>query len=110
MPTRLINVVLALLVGPAGGFAFYYLRLPLPWTLGSLFATAVAVILGREWLMPANFRNIARPLVGVLAGSAFSPVVVTALIESWPVILYVASYSVLITGLGFVLFRRGWKN
>ncbi|BCJ92193.1 monooxygenase [Terrihabitans soli] len=95
-----------MLVGLAGGSFFYALHIPLPWMLGSLFATALAVLLGRDWLMPPLFRNAARPVIGVLAGSAFTPVVVIALAESWDVILYAASYSVIITILGFFFFKK----
>jgi len=105
-PSRLTSALFAIIVGALGGYIFHLLQLPLPWTLGSLTATAIAATLGRDWRLPTQFRDVARPCVGFLAGASFSPQVVGALIGSWPEILYVASYSLLITATGFFYFSK----
>jgi membrane AbrB-like protein len=96
----------ALLIGGAGGALFYLLGAPLPWTLGSLAAAAVVSISGGRWLMPGPVRHVARPVVGVLAGSAFTPAVVASIGEWWGVVIFVVAYSLVITGLGWLFFRR----
>ncbi len=96
----------ALLIGLAGGFVFDLLGAPLPWTLGSLAAAALVAVAGAPWLMPNAIRNVARPVVGLLAGSAFTPAVVASIGEWWTAILYVAAYSFVVSALGWVFFRK----
>lgn len=99
----------ALLVGFAGGTAFYYLHIPLPWTLGSLFATAVMAVCGGRWFLPAPVRHFARPVVGFLAGSAFTPQVLASIADWWGPVLFVMAYSFLITFIGWLFFTRVCK-
>ena len=72
MLRKIWGIVWPLAVGTAGGAVFYLLHLPLPWTLGALTAVALVAIFGPPFKIPA-LTNIARPVVGVLAGSAFTP-------------------------------------
>ena len=94
------------MIGLAGGAAFYLIGAPLPWTLGSLAAVGLFAVAGGPWLMPAAVREVARPVVGILAGSAFTPEVVASISEWWSAILFVAVYSLAVTGLGWLFFRR----
>ena len=103
---RLLQALVAFLIGGAGGAFFYSIGAPLPWTLGSLFASALVSLTGAPWRMPGPVRDVARPVVGVLAGSAFSPAVVAAIAQWWSAIVFVLVYSLVITGLGFLFFRR----
>lgn len=97
---------LALLIGAAGGAVFFVLGLPLPWTLGSLTAAAIVAIVGGRWLVPGPVRDVARPVVGVLAGSGFTPAILASVGEWWGAAVFVVVYSALITALGFHFFRR----
>jgi membrane AbrB-like protein len=102
----IIDATVAFLIGAAGGAAFYLIGAPLPWTLGSLAAVAVVAISGGPWLMPGGVRELARPVVGILAGSAFTPAVLASVGEWWGAIVFVAIYSVLVSALGWLFFRR----
>jgi hypothetical protein len=102
--TALRDACAVLLIGAAGGALFYLIGAPLPWTLGSLSAAAVVAVAGGPWLMPAGMRELARPVVGVLADSAFTPEVVAAVAEWAPAIVFVAVYSLGVTLLGWLFF------
>jgi membrane AbrB-like protein len=63
-------------------------------------------VAGGNWLMPGPVRNMARPVVGLLAGGAFTPEVMASIGEWWGAIVFVAVYTVVITAIGWVFFRR----
>jgi uncharacterized protein len=96
----------AFLIGAAGGVAFYLIGAPLPWMLGSLTAVALVAVAGGRWLMPAPVRDFARPVVGILAGSAFTPEVVASVGEWWGAIVFVAIYTLIVSALGWLFFRK----
>jgi membrane AbrB-like protein len=101
-----VDACVAFVIGTAGGAAFYAIGAPLPWTLGSLAAMALVAIGGGPWLMPAPVRELARPVVGVLAGSAFTPAVVASIGEWWGAIVFVAVYTVVVSAMGWLFFRK----
>jgi membrane AbrB-like protein len=101
-----IHTVLGLAVGTAGGVLFDLLHSPLPWTLGALTATAIVTIAGREWFLPVFVWNIARPFVGVLAGSAFTLPVLLSILDWWSVVLAMLNYSAVMTLIGWGYFGR----
>lgn len=106
MLKTLSTASVALIIGLCGGAIFALVGFPLPWTLGSLAAAAIAAIWRNRWPMPAPMRHLARPVVGVLAGSAFTPDVAGQILGWWPAVLTVALYS-LATGMaGYFLFTR----
>ncbi|WP_229729346.1 AbrB family transcriptional regulator [Agaricicola taiwanensis] len=97
---------IAMLVGALGGAAFYALGLPLPWTLGAMVASAVVSIAGHDFGVPLSVRDFARPVVGVMAGSAFSPAVIASLAAWWPAILVMLGYTLVTIFLGGLFFRK----
>jgi membrane AbrB-like protein len=101
-----LRALLGLAVGTAGGAVFDLLHSPLPWTLGALTATAIVTIAGREWFLPVFVWNIARPFVGVLAGSAFTLPVVLSILDWWSVVVAMLVYSAVMTLIGWVYFGR----
>jgi membrane AbrB-like protein len=94
----------AFVLGSLGGFLFLYLNFPLPFTLGSLTAVGVAAILGSRLLMPPPVRHVARPVIGVLAGSAFTTEVVANLALWWPIVPAVVIYGIVTAVLGWLYF------
>lgn len=78
---------------------------PLPWTLGPLFVTALISMLAENWTLPRLAINVARPLVGVMAGGAFTLPVILAIPGWWSTIAALVAYSLLVTLLGRVFFR-----
>jgi len=101
-----LDAAVAFLIGAAGGAVFYLIGAPLPWTLGSLAAAALVAVSGGRRLMPAPVREFARPVVGILAGSAFTPEVVASVGEWWGAIVFVAVYSLVVSALGWLFFRK----
>lgn len=108
MSKTLMRAAIALLIGSAGGALFALVGMPLPWTLGAMTAAAAAAIWFNRWPMPVPVRNLARPVVGVLAGSAFTPEIAALILQWWPAVLSVTAYSVVVTILGYFVFRRLW--
>ncbi|HYM30234.1 MAG TPA: AbrB family transcriptional regulator [Candidatus Cybelea sp.] len=98
--------LLALAIGAAGGVVFYYLRLPLPWMLGSMTATTAAALAGVHFTIDRRLRALFVTVLGVLLGSAFTPAVL-AHAGDWTIgfgllaVFLPASSAVL-----FVYFRR----
>jgi len=100
------SAAMSLLIGACGGGLFALLGLPLPWTLGSLAASAVMAATLNRWPMPSPVRSLALPVVGVMAGSAFTPEVVGLMIGWWPGLLVAAAYAAAATTIGYFVFSR----
>ncbi len=106
MLAQLGLTVMSLLIGAAGGAVFAVIGIPLPWTLGAIAASAIAAVFGNRWPMPPVMRHVARPVVGVLAGSAFTPAIIGAMLGWWPSLPTVAVYSLAISAVGYLVFTR----
>lgn len=100
------RAVLGFASGCVGGFLFRELGFPLPWTLGSLTAAAAIAVAGRDWKLPSTARNAARPVIGVMAGSAFTAEVAGSMLDWWEAFLPLVSFLVLITLAGRAFFTR----
>jgi membrane AbrB-like protein len=101
-----VRSVVALSISTVGAVVFLYIGVPLPWTLGAMFASAVSAIWFDRWPMPAPIRNLARPVVGLLAGAAFTPEIVGRMLDWWPGVLSIACYSIAMGSLGYWAFTR----
>ncbi len=66
-------VLLALVIGAAGGLAFNFLRMPLAWMMGAGVACTVAAMSGARIGVPNKLRQGMLAVLGVLLGSGFSP-------------------------------------
>lgn len=70
----ILQMLLALLVAFCGSILFIFLHLPLPWLLGSIFATTVLIRFQKIPIQsPKVFSPPARILIGLTIGSAFTP-------------------------------------
>jgi membrane AbrB-like protein len=105
MLNRFLTTVVALAIGAAGGSLFYFLHLPLPWTLGAITATSIVAVTGGPWLLKAPARNFVRPVVGVLAGSSFTAALLARIADWWPAILLLIVYALIMMFVGYVFFR-----
>lgn len=106
MLSQFISGLAALALGLTGGFLYHLVGMPLAWTLGALTMAAAVAVLGGRWVMPAPLRNLARPVLGVLAGSAFTPTVAASMLAWWDAVIFVLLHSLVITLMGVVFFRR----
>lgn len=67
------RIAVALTLGLAGGALFAWLRLPLPWMLGSMFVVTLGALSGAPVGLPAGLRGAMVTVIGVMLGSAFTP-------------------------------------
>lgn len=102
---RLLPIGLALGVGTLGGALFDWLRLPLPWMLGSMSAVTVAALCRLDVQVPRPLRNGTTPVIGVLLGASFTPGVIAGMIQ-WPLTLIGIMVWVLVCGGGAYLWFR----
>jgi len=63
--------VLTLLVAAIGGFAMWWLSMPLPWLLGAMFATGVCAILSAPISVPSQTRPPMTAMIGAMIGTSF---------------------------------------
>ncbi|WP_210190782.1 AbrB family transcriptional regulator [Ensifer aridi] len=62
---------LTLALAVIGALAFWYLHMPLPWLLGSMFATSLAAIARAPISVPAFARPPMTAVIGTILGSSF---------------------------------------
>lgn len=98
--------IAAALVGFLGALVFWFIGAPLPWMLGSLFASALVAVAGKPWTLPRQARDFARPVIGVLAGSAFTPAVLANAGQWAAMVLVVVLFGITSTLAGYVFFRK----
>jgi hypothetical protein len=100
------RIALTLALGAAGGTAFYYLRMPLPWMIGAMCVTTAATLAGAPLKMPARLRDPMIAILGVMLGSAFTPEIAERIPEWWTTVAAMAVYLAIVGGLLFYYFRR----
>ena len=108
---RLIAIAGTLALAGVGVFVALHLRMPLPWMLGPLIATAIASlaglqIAGRSPALPPQSRDIFVPVLGVVIAARMTPQIVEGLWRWWPSLLAVIPYVVLLQMANYVVFRR----
>lgn len=84
---------------------FRLLHLPLPWTLGAMTAAAILALRAPGLVLPGVFRDGARPVIGVVAGSAFTPTVVSEIGSWWPIFLLLVLFFLTVSAAGGAFFR-----
>jgi|TARA_B100000315_G_C14575133_1_gene587520 hypothetical protein len=97
----LVTLVIAL----AGALLFAELRLPLPWMLGPLFTTIIAVMLGVKIWMPEWMRSIMIGVLGVLFGTAISPDLAEQMLKWLPSVVAILINVVITTAIVMAYFR-----
>lgn len=69
----MICSIIVFLIGLTGALAFYYLHLPMPWLLGSIFFLLCSqFFIKRELVWPSIMRNIGLIIVGIAIGQQFN--------------------------------------
>lgn len=101
-----LRALLILPLAAAGGALFKLLHLPLPWTLGAMTVAALLSVRDARHVLPPVFRDGARPVIGVVAGSAFTPLVLGQITGWWPVFLVLICFFLLVSQLGAAVFRH----
>ncbi|WP_354668080.1 AbrB family transcriptional regulator [Pacificibacter marinus] len=71
LPPKTAPIALALVIGMTGGLGFSLMGLPLPWMLGAMFASFLAVIAKVPLHGPGALRPYVMPVIGVMLGAGF---------------------------------------
>lgn len=102
-----IKMILALLIGVLGSILFIYLNLPLPWLLGSIFASSIAMRFNNLPIKtPKSFSPPARVLIGLTIGSAFTPEILQYLHIYFYSLLLVIPYTIITIICGMFYFYK----
>jgi hypothetical protein len=105
IPPDFPRYVLALGLGAVGGCLFWWLKMPLPWMLGALFANMAAAVAGAPIRAPVRLRSAVVAVIGVLLGSRFTPEVLSQA-GVWTISLLLLLVYLLAVGLVVVPFYR----
>jgi membrane AbrB-like protein len=95
-----------LAAGVAGGVAARYAHVPLPWLLGSLFATMALALLGTPVRLIPWGRPAGTLVVGAATGLQFTAAVVARLAELSPLIVAAALLSTMVGAVGGLIYMR----
>ncbi|MEQ8326939.1 MAG: AbrB family transcriptional regulator [Parvibaculum sp.] len=102
----LYKILLALIVGSAGGWIANRFQVPLAWMLGAMGATTVAAMSGLPVALPVVFRLAMMAVLGVMLGSGFAPEILSRL-GDWVVSLIgLAVYTIIATGVVALFLRK----
>lgn len=92
--------VLAFGIGIGGAFLFQLVNMPLPWLLGAMLACLVATLLHVPIRRASKLEPSMRAVLGLMAGSSFSPDIVHQIPEFLTSLAFLVPYVVLSGGLG----------
>src|SRR5574344_1743626 len=110
MSLNLLKMLLALVVGLCGSILFIFLNLPLPWLLGSIFATSLAIRFEKlPIISPKVFSPPARILIGLAIGSAFTPEILKYIPNYTASLLLVIPFTILVIFFGTYYYYKVLK-
>jgi membrane AbrB-like protein len=100
------KILLALVIGTAGGWIANHFQVPLAWMLGAMIATTLAAMTGLPVALPVVFRMAMMAVLGVMLGSGFAPEILHRL-GDWTISLIgLAVYTMIATGVVAVFLRK----
>jgi membrane AbrB-like protein len=103
-------MLLAICIGAFGSILFIYLHLPLPWLLGAIFTTSIAMRFENLPIQnPKVFSTPARIIIGLIIGSAFTPEILDFLHIYLFSILLIIPYTILVTFAGMYYYIKVLK-
>ena len=107
-PASLVKLIRTLVIGVAGGLLASWLRFPLPWFLGPLFACAAFNLAGAGLEISPRARRLGQWMVGTALGLYFTPEAGARIVALGLPLLAATVYSGLL-GMGFswALYRFG---
>ncbi|AXK47991.1 ammonia monooxygenase [Aliarcobacter trophiarum LMG 25534] len=107
---NLAKMLLALLIGLLGSIVFIYFHLPLPWLLGSIFATTLSIRFEKlPIISPKTFSPPARILIGIAIGSAFTPEILNYIPHYFVSLLLVVPFTILVIFFGTYYYYKVLK-
>jgi uncharacterized protein len=106
-PKVLLQMLLAIFIGASGSILFIYLHLPLPWLLGAIFTSSLAMRFQNLPIQsPKVFSTPARIIIGLTIGSAFTPQILGQLHIYFFSILLVIPYTIAVTFVGMYYYYK----
>ena len=100
-------MLFALAIGIVGAILFIFLNLPLPWLLGAIFASSIAMRFENLPIKsPKPFSTPARVLIGLTIGSAFTPEILQYIDVYFYSLLLVIPYTIITIIAGMYYFYR----
>ncbi len=110
MIKNILQMLLALILGLCGSLVFIFLHLPLPWLLGSIFATSIVIRFEKLPIKsPKVFSPPARILIGVAIGSAFTPEILKYIPHYTASLLLVIPFTILVIFFGTFYYYKVLK-
>ena len=100
-----------LVIAAAGGYAAVLIGTPLPWLLGAMVATAIAMacgvrVLGQPLSFPQTPRLAFITIIGIAIGGSAEPDMWRQMTTWWPSLLAVAAFVGLAQASNYQIFRR----
>ncbi len=96
----------ALASATVGGGIFALAHLPMPWLLGAITGTAIAVMSGVTARIPKWLRDVVLVVIGLMIGATLQPSILGNLAR-WPISLCaVVLYVGVVTAAQYLFFRR----
>lgn len=100
-----LRIGATLLLAAAGGAAFVWLSMPLPWLLGAMVFTMLAALAQAPLSAPSWLRGPTFAVLGVMLGSAFRPELLDDL-GAWTVSLALVAVYIVAMGLTVRVYYR----
>jgi uncharacterized protein len=94
------------LAAVAGGALAWLVRMPLPWLLGPLFATAFVSLAGAPIAPIRHGRTVGQVVIGGAIGVQFTKAILVNLIALLPVMIAIAMLSMVIGACGALMLKR----
>jgi membrane AbrB-like protein len=99
-------VLSAFVIGLAAASLCVWLKTPLPWIIGPLFATAIARMAGLDLRCPVPFRQAGQWAIGTALGLYFTPSVIAILVSYIGVIALAVAFALLLgAACGWLLHK-----
>lgn len=110
-PSTWIRWAVAVVIAAIGGVAAVQIGAPLPWLLGAMVATAIAMltgvrVLGERLTFPQVPRMACIAVIGVAIGGSATPEMWEQVGKWWPSLLAVGLFVVLAQTMNYQIFRR----
>ena len=94
--------LLTLAAASLGGYAAFWLAIPLPWVLGSMLGTTIVMLLGVGAKQPIQGRRVAQITIGTALGLTFTQEIIRQVASLGHWMLLGAAFSIALT----MLFSR----
>ena len=105
--TNLLQMLLAIFIGVMGSILFIFLHLPLPWLLGAIFTSSIAIRFQNIPISsPKIFSTPARVIIGLTIGSAFTPEILENLNTYLYSILLIIPYTIIVAFAGMYYYYK----